>query len=134
VRRPPLDQRHMLDEDGRSDRPPNRRSFGGGRVYHRDRPKAKGQPVTELLDDVWYSRELPVLREAVRGINAGLNGVPVRTIAEATGLNADDVVFSLRVLEAEGLVEMRWVMPRLPWPCMACIGRLPLRGRSRSTN
>jgi hypothetical protein len=67
--------------------------------------------VSEPLDDVWYSRELPVLREAVRGINAGLNGVPVRTIAEATGLNADDVVLSLHALEAVGLVEMRWVMP-----------------------
>lgn len=69
--------------------------------------------MTELLPETWDSRELPVLREAVRLIEAddGFGSARLGDIALAAGLEEGDVIKSLRALESAGLIEARWAMP-----------------------
>lgn len=68
---------------------------------------------TEPLPDAWVSRDLPVLREAARIVDADANfaGARFHEVAEATGLHVDDVLLAARALESAGLVELRLVMP-----------------------
>jgi hypothetical protein len=60
--------------------------------------------MTERLDDVWINRDYPVLREAARRIDAGDVHVHQDVIAEATGLESDEVKRAAAALERRGLV------------------------------
>jgi hypothetical protein len=64
------------------------------------------------LDDTWEGRDLPVLREAVRGADAEPNvGIRFEAISAATGLSVDDVYRAARALEDAGFVTVHGVIP-----------------------
>jgi hypothetical protein len=62
--------------------------------------------MTERLDDVWINRDYPVLREVARRIDAGDVHVHQDVIAEATGLESDEVKRAAAALERRGLVTL----------------------------
>lgn len=59
------------------------------------------------LDDVWTSRDFPVLLEAARLIEAGEPYVFEQPLAAATGLDRDQVIRAIVTLESGGYVEAR---------------------------
>ncbi|MGY1826243.1 hypothetical protein [Blastococcus sp. SYSU DS0541] len=59
----------------------------------------------ELLPDTWFSRELPVLIEAVRHFDASNQPLPTDTIADSLGWDVDQVGAAVRRLERVGLLE-----------------------------
>lgn len=58
------------------------------------------------LEDVWVTRDLPVLTEVTRRIDAGERPVSVETIAGATGLDPQLVELAGVALERRGFVEI----------------------------
>jgi len=61
--------------------------------------------------DTWNSRDLPVLRVAVQGVDAEpVIGITFTEVAEHTGLSLDDVYRSAKAMESAGLVGLREVM------------------------
>jgi hypothetical protein len=63
---------------------------------------------TPANPDTWSWRDLPVLREAARGVDAEpILGIRLGEVAEATGLNNADVYRASKALQAAGLVELR---------------------------
>lgn len=62
--------------------------------------------MTDHLDDVWISRDYPVLREGTRHIDAGDIHVHQNVIAEATGLDPDEVKRAAAALDRRGLVTL----------------------------
>jgi len=62
--------------------------------------------MTERLYDVWINRDYPVLREVARRIDAGDVHVHQDVIAEATGLESDEVKRAAAALERRGLVTL----------------------------
>jgi hypothetical protein len=60
--------------------------------------------VDDILDDVWYSRDLPVLVEVARRVDAGEDVVGHVVVADATGLSPEDVCRAARSLGRKGLV------------------------------
>jgi N-acetylmuramic acid 6-phosphate (MurNAc-6-P) etherase len=63
--------------------------------------------VTDPLPDTWHSRDLPVLREVVRGIDQG--GYPsVQGVADATGLTEAEVDRAAANLRRAGLVRAQF--------------------------
>lgn len=56
------------------------------------------------LDDVWTSRDFPVLREVARLLDQEGNTVRVADLERATGLSGEDLQRSVRALEARGLL------------------------------
>lgn len=65
------------------------------------------------LPDTWHSRDLPVLREAARLLEAADlgQGAPSSSICTATGLDDTAVYRALKALEVAGLIDVRWVNP-----------------------
>jgi hypothetical protein len=60
--------------------------------------------MAEKLDDVWYSRDYPVLLEVAIRIDAGQ--VPrADAIAQATGMSQEDVMLAGAALKRRGLVD-----------------------------
>jgi hypothetical protein len=57
-----------------------------------------------LLEDVWASRDFPVLREATRMIDDGSEEPGLNALVEATGLDLASVVKAIYALERRGLV------------------------------
>jgi DNA-binding transcriptional MocR family regulator len=57
-----------------------------------------------MLEDVWASRDFPVLREATRMIDDGTEDPSVHALAEATGLDLASVSRAIRALERRGLI------------------------------
>jgi hypothetical protein len=68
--------------------------------------------MTDRLDDVWTTRDRPVLIEVVRCIDQEDDGaIPsTETVAAATGLSTRDVLRAGRDLERGGLVELQEFM------------------------
>jgi DNA-binding MarR family transcriptional regulator len=68
---------------------------------------------SQQLPDTWSRRDLPVLREAARGVddNPPPVGIRIQEIAEHSNLTVDDVYKATKALEAAGLIEVRWVHP-----------------------
>lgn len=60
--------------------------------------------MTEQLPDVWANRDFVVLRELCRRFDERRQFIDLDTIAEATGLNTNDVERAARNLERDGLV------------------------------
>lgn len=90
--------------------------------------------MVEPLEDTWNARDLPVLREAARLLEADetLSGVPLHEIATALEMDAVVVLRSLRALERSGLVDLRLVMPathgrvtQISGPARQLVGQWP---------
>jgi hypothetical protein len=63
--------------------------------------------MTDLLDDVWHSRDLPVLREVCRTKEQQQRGfVDLKPISESLGLSYEEVTAAALNLERAGLVEL----------------------------
>jgi DNA-binding transcriptional ArsR family regulator len=63
--------------------------------------------MAEMLDDQWHSRDLPVLREAVRQLDPSPSHAPSHEeMIEATGLSEDQVRAAGAALEQARLVEL----------------------------
>lgn len=60
--------------------------------------------MTEKLDDVWASRDFPVLREVAQRIDAGAGVVEVHQVAEALGVEHETVGRSFAALCRRGLL------------------------------
>jgi len=71
--------------------------------------------VVERLDDVWASRDFPVLVEVTRRFDAGASSLRVEDVAEALDMNADDVRRAGVALSRRGLVTTAgsWQVPVL---------------------
>lgn len=70
--------------------------------------------MTERLDDVWASRDYPVLREMTRRIDGGEDMPTIEDVAESVGLHADEVTRSAKALARRGLVTVQESMSG-PW-------------------
>ncbi len=65
--------------------------------------------MTELLEDMWATRDLPVLVEATRLVDRGGVVVDVDGLVRGLGgIDTPDVIRALRALERRGLVQMFW--------------------------
>jgi hypothetical protein len=64
--------------------------------------------VTDKLEDVWTTRDFPVLRDVTQRLDRGEHFIPFETIAESSGLEVEAVRLAMRALERRGLVEVRW--------------------------
>jgi len=62
--------------------------------------------MTEPLDEVWVTRDYPVLCEVTRRIDAGDFHIHQNIVAEATGLGPDEVKRAAAALERRGLVTL----------------------------
>lgn len=60
--------------------------------------------MSELLPDVWFVRDRPVLVEVARQVEGGSRRIYPESVAEATGLSIDDVIRAGEVLLDRGLV------------------------------
>lgn len=58
----------------------------------------------DKLEDVWHSRDLPVLREVTRRVDEGAKHVPRGDLVEATGLDDETVTRGLASLDRQGLI------------------------------
>jgi len=63
--------------------------------------------MTERLDDVWATRDFPVLVEVTRRIDAGEPGVLVDVVAATLGVPASEVKLAGAALERRGLVVVK---------------------------
>jgi hypothetical protein len=61
--------------------------------------------LTDKEDDVWTTRDFPVLREVVRRFDRGDNTVWGQDVAAALSMSPEDVARSARALRRRGLVE-----------------------------
>jgi DNA-binding transcriptional MocR family regulator len=61
--------------------------------------------MNDKLDDVWASRDFPVLREVTKRLDQGDHNVHAQALADATGLTPDDVQRALKALERRGYVK-----------------------------
>lgn len=61
--------------------------------------------MTEKLEDVWASRDFPVLREITRLIDSGEEFPHKAQLAKATGLSADEVRLAAWALRRRGLID-----------------------------
>jgi hypothetical protein len=59
----------------------------------------------ELLPDTWFSRDLPVLVEAVRHFDAVNQPLSADTVAETLGWDVETVMAAVRALDRGGLVQ-----------------------------
>jgi hypothetical protein len=62
--------------------------------------------MTEQLDDVWHSRDLPVLREVCRTNQQQRGPVDLEPISETLGIGYEQVTAAALNLERDGLVEL----------------------------
>lgn len=62
--------------------------------------------MTDKLDDVWTSRDYPVLREVARNIDSGKRPVPIHAVMAETGLSNADVKLAANALVRRGLVSV----------------------------
>jgi hypothetical protein len=62
--------------------------------------------MSDQLDDVWNSRDLPVLREVCRIKERQLGAVDLEPVSETLGLSYDEVTAAALNLERDGLVEL----------------------------
>jgi hypothetical protein len=62
--------------------------------------------MTEPLDDVWLTRDFPVLKEVTRRIDAGEVMPESIDIANALGIENDKIVLAAKALDRRGLVEL----------------------------
>jgi hypothetical protein len=62
--------------------------------------------VTERLDDVWLSRDYPVLREATRRVDAGEVLPTTAAVADALGMDHDEVMLAVKALVRCDLVSI----------------------------
>lgn len=60
--------------------------------------------MTDKLEDVWTSRDFPVLVEVTRRIDAGENAPFASAVAEAVGLSEEDLQLAAAALVRRGLV------------------------------
>jgi hypothetical protein len=61
--------------------------------------------MTDKLDDVWASRDFPVLREIARLVDSG-DAFPHKTqIVQATGLSPEQVTLAALALRRRGLID-----------------------------
>ncbi|HEY3547819.1 MAG TPA: hypothetical protein VGK17_17240 [Propionicimonas sp.] len=85
----------------------------GGAQYVAERHlqvRRRGTVVAELLEDVWATRDLPVLAEATRLIDRGGVIVDVDGLVRGLGgIDTPDVIRALRALERRGFVSMLWM-------------------------
>lgn len=63
--------------------------------------------MSDLLQDVWFTRDRPVLVEVARQVEAGSRRIRPETVAEATGLSVAEVKRAGEVLLDRGLVTTR---------------------------
>lgn len=61
--------------------------------------------MTDKLDDVWTTRDWPVLLEVARRIDQGEQFVSPQSVADATGLDLEQVGRASVALQRRGLVE-----------------------------
>jgi hypothetical protein len=63
--------------------------------------------------ETWNSRDYPVLRETARLVEEAEIGQGARLadIAAAADVEVEAAIKALRALEADGMVEVRWMMP-----------------------
>ena len=61
--------------------------------------------MTEKLDDVWVSRDFPVLVEVARRIDGGESTPSVEDVAAATGMPVEQVQLAGAALKRRGLVD-----------------------------
>src|SRR5689334_9458740 len=62
--------------------------------------------VSDRLEDVWKSRDYPVLRESVRRIDAGATRLRTSELAQEIGMDAADVLNAAFALQRRGLLEV----------------------------
>jgi hypothetical protein len=62
--------------------------------------------MSDQLDDVWDSRDLPVLREVCRAKQRERGAVDLEPISETLGISLDEVTAAALNLERGGLVEL----------------------------
>jgi hypothetical protein len=62
--------------------------------------------VTEPLEDVWTTRDYPVLREVTERIDSGQSMVSSDEIAAAIGLSSEDARLAGLALERRGFVDL----------------------------
>ncbi len=71
--------------------------------------------MTASIDDypppTWASRELPILRVALRRLDGGEDFVGLTVLSEDTGLDVDATRIGLRALADAYYLEVRWVAP-----------------------
>ncbi|MCO7238694.1 hypothetical protein [Aeromicrobium sp. CnD17-E] len=60
--------------------------------------------MTEPLTDTWHTRDLLVLRAAVRHIDATGEEARVHHLTQATGLDSEQVIRAARALDSAGIV------------------------------
>ena len=60
--------------------------------------------MTDRLEDVWTTRDYPVLREVTRRADAGENTPTIQDVAESVQLPADQVALAARALLRRGLI------------------------------
>ncbi|WP_188523230.1 hypothetical protein [Isoptericola cucumis] len=63
--------------------------------------------MVEKLGDVWFSRDLPVLIEVARRVEAGSNRIPPEEVGEALRLPLGEVMRAGVVLRDRGLVTVQ---------------------------
>jgi len=61
--------------------------------------------MTDSLDDVWATRDYPVLREVTRRIDAGEYNLLPENIAEAVGIDEATMTQATKALDRRGLVD-----------------------------
>lgn len=62
--------------------------------------------MVERLEDVWASRDFPVLVEVTRLIDSGKRPIMISQLAEDLGRSYDEVLISLQALGRRGLVDL----------------------------
>lgn len=62
----------------------------------------------ELLDDVWASRDLPVLVEITRRIDEGDSPIDVSSVAEALGIDPEIGARAVHALSRRRLIDVKW--------------------------
>jgi hypothetical protein len=60
--------------------------------------------MSDLLPDVWFKRDRPVLVEVARQVEAGRGRIEPEPVAKATGLSVDEVIRAGEVLLDRNLV------------------------------
>jgi hypothetical protein len=66
--------------------------------------KSQDHHMTERLEDVWVTRDYPVLLEVARRIDRGEDLPTIEAVAESTGLPVDQVSLAAKALHRRGYV------------------------------
>jgi hypothetical protein len=84
--------------------------------------------MVEKLADVWFSRDLPVLVEVARQVEAGSGRITPKAVAAETGLSLDEVNRAGIVLSERGLVTAQTTRSIVHWFSNITSDAYPLTG------